>query len=136
MPSYEGLQWDFLRALASIIWSITWTDIIGIALVVTLVPLLWHVQRDPNNNFDISDLFLGDITRRADIYKVIISVMAALGVWVIVKLINAERYNEVVTLLPIVLGVFVAGRAAGTIWGRSAEPPPEVRRDCDEEAKK
>ena len=115
---------QLIQALLVIIYGITWTNVFLTVAFGFLVVLLWRLNNG-TSRFGVDDLFLNEVTRRADIYKLIIAVMAGLSVWLIIKLVSIEKIDAVVTLMPIILGIFVLGRTAGSIWGKGTVAPPD-----------
>lgn len=103
--------------------ALSFANLFVIAGFALLAVYLWRMHVSKTSKFDGEDLFLNDKTRRADLYKLVVAVMAGLAVWTIVTLVNRDKTAEVVTLLPIVLAIFVAGRAVQSRFG--APDPPE-----------
>jgi hypothetical protein len=114
---------EFLAALSAIIWGLSWTNVLILCAFAFFGWRLYKMQTG-TSRFDIDDLFLDHRTNRADLSKLVIAVFAALSIWAIVTLMNRDKVSEVVTLLPIVLGIFVVGRAAKD-WGNRGTPETE-----------
>jgi hypothetical protein len=116
---------DALAGLAAIIWGVKWLNVILFLSICYGAFLLWRIHTAEDNRFSIVDMFMD--ADKASLTKLILGVMAALSVWTIVMLVQLEKMSEVVTLLPIVLGIFVVGRTATQIWGKTppGDPPKE-----------
>lgn len=114
---------DFLAALGAVIWGVRWLNVALFASVLLGIVLLYRANKRSDNSFDVLDLITNDQTHRADFAKISIIVFAALSVWVVVTLVQQGHAPEVVTLLPIVLGIFVGARVLNSIFGK---PTPDT----------
>jgi hypothetical protein len=110
---------EFLSALAAVIWGVSWLNVFLICAIAYGIFLLWRLHTG-TNNFDLADIIMAN--GKADNRKLFVLVFAALSVWTIVTLVQHDKSTEVVTLLPIVLGIFVGSKVATDIWGKT---PPE-----------
>lgn len=117
---------DFLTVLGATIWGIRWLNAALLAGVLFGIVLLYRANKRDDNKFDVIDLVTNDQTRRADFAKISIIVFAALSVWVVVTLVQQNHPDQVVTLLPIVLGIFVGARVLNNIFGKLPQDSTET----------
>jgi hypothetical protein len=104
------------------VWNeVPWVEV-GLAVAgLWLMTQLYRMHRDEENRFLLSDMVMSP-KGRADLYKLIVIVMAGLSVFTVLKLLEAEKPVE--TLLLGVLGIFVGGRAFTAAFGKEDAPPP------------
>jgi sulfite exporter TauE/SafE len=110
--------WEVLSAIAALIYGFSWTNIAAMCGFVYLAFLLYRMHAG-SSKFSVDDLFL-DRRGRADLYKVVVIVMAALTVYTVLKLLDKDAPVE--TLLLGALGIFVGGRFL-TAYMAKADPP-------------
>lgn len=115
---------EFLRALSEVIHTVPWMEIMLILAGGWLVLGLYRLHRADDNQFQIDDLFL-DRRGKADLYKVIVVIMAGLAVYTILKLVDADKPVE--TLLLGTLGIFIGGRAFNAAF--SKDEAVEVKKE-------
>lgn len=70
--------------------------------------LLWRVQKNQDNEYDVTDILLDPNTRKASLDKHVLLLMALVSAWSIIVLLLRDKPIE--TLLLGVLGVFVVQR--------------------------
>lgn len=115
---------EFLRQLKEVWDIVPWREILLALGAGWLIVGLYGMHRRKSNSFEIDDLFL-DRRGKADLYKVILVVMAGLSVYAIMRLLDADKPIE--TILLGVLAIFVSGRAFNAAFGKDPVegPPPE-----------
>ncbi len=118
---YDGPAWEFLRAVMALMYGISWVNVALIIAFIVVIRIIWKLEKDPNNRFDVVDLFLDQRTNKASSSAIIVMVMAGMSVWAVVTLIQRDKPVE--TILLGVLGIFVAGKAVTSVWG---QPQPET----------
>lgn len=129
MPDVNEIQswepaWAILRAIAALIWGLSW---VNIALMIGAGYLIvqlwkWHHAPDDVTTFDLNDLFMEG--GKASQYKISINILLGLSIWAVVTLIDGNHPGEAVTLMIAVLGWFVGGRAVNAIFKPGDVPPP------------
>lgn len=110
---------EFMSVLAAFIWGIRWLNVVLFLMVMYCIWTIYRFHQEPNNCFTAMDFIATN--GRADTRKLYVNVFAALSVWSIVTLIQNNHTTEVVTLLPIMLGIFVGSKVVTDIFGK--EPP-------------
>lgn len=122
---------EFLRAVNEVMDLFPWR---GLALLAGGVWLAVGLSRmnSGKSKFSVDDLFL-DRRDRADLYKLVVIIMAALTVYVVLKLVESDKPVE--TLLLGALGIFIGGRAISAFAGRDAPKDEDVKVDKTEEGK-
>lgn len=92
-------------------WIMEHTHAYAVWLALILVffgVLIWRVQKDPEQPYDIVDILLDPVTRKASLDKHVLLLMTMLSAWVVVVLTLKDKPVE--TLLLGVLGIFVLQR--------------------------
>lgn len=123
---------EFLKALNEAMDVFPWR---GLALAGGLIWLaigLYRMHRG-SSKFAIDDLFL-DQRERADLYKLVVVVMAALTVYTVLKLLEGNKPVE--TLLLGALGIFIGGRAFTAAFAPRDPPPPPGEETSKQEVKR
>lgn len=106
---------EFIRQAKEVWDLVPWREILLTLCAGWLVLGLYRMHLRDSNSFEIDDLFL-DRNGKADLYKVIIVVMAGLSVYAIMRLLDADKPIE--TVLLGVLAIFVSGRAFNAAFGK------------------
>lgn len=109
---------EFLKALNAVMDIFPWR---GLALTMGfgwLGVALYRMHRG-KSTFSLEHLVL-DHRGRADLYKLVVVVMAALTVYTVLKLLELKQSVE--TLLLGALGIFVGGRFVTAAFGPKDEP--------------
>jgi len=105
----------FLTNLRAVFAAIPWMEIMLVLAGAWLVIGLYKLHLKRSNQFELDDLFL-DRNGKADLYKVIVLVMAGLSVYTVLKLLEHDKPVE--TLLLGVLAIFVGGRAFNAAFSK------------------
>lgn len=113
---------EFLRQARAVWDLVPWREILLALGAGWLVLGLYRMHTRKTNSFEIDDLFL-DRRGKADLYKVIIVVMAGLSVYAIMRLLDADKPIE--TVLLGVLAIFVSGRAFSAAFGKDPVTGPD-----------
>ena len=111
---------EFLTAFNEVMALFPWR---GLALVLGGLWLVIGLYRmhSGSSKFSVDDLFL-DRHERADLYKLVVVVMAGLTVYVVLKLVDGDKPVE--TLLLGALGIFIGGRALSAFCLLYTSPSP------------
>jgi hypothetical protein len=109
---------DHFNTVLAVFERIPWMklSLVAAGLFFAFMTYRYHKQQ---NRFNVWDMISWE--GRADLYKVIVLVMAALTVWTVVWLVLKDKPVE--TLLLGALGIFVGGRA---IYSITDKGPPRV----------
>lgn len=110
----------FIAALA-LFERIPWMMLFLVAGGFFVAFMTYRYHRGADNKFNVWDMICWQ--GKADLYKSIVLVMAALTVWTIVYLVMHDKPVE--TLLLGALGIFVAGRLGYALSDKGQQPPPE-----------
>jgi hypothetical protein len=95
--------------------DVPWSELGLTVAGVWLMTQLYRMHVDKESRFLLSDMVV-DKRGRADLYKLVVIVMAALSVFTILRLL--EREQAVETILLGTLGIFVGGRAFNAAFAK------------------
>ena len=109
-----------ISTLSYFVSAFSWSNIFLTVALIFAVYLLYRLNRT-DARFDITDLFIDQTTGKASGSQLIVLSMAVLSGWVVVTLTSRDKPVE--TILLGVLGIFVAGKALTSIWGKT---PPDT----------
>ncbi len=109
-----------ISTLSYLVSAFSWSNIFLTVAFIFAIYLLYRLNRT-DARFDITDLFIDQSTGKASGSQLIVLAMAVLSGWVVVTLTSRDKPVE--TILLGVLGIFVAGKALTSIWGK---PPPDT----------
>ena len=78
-----------------------------------IILALWVAQKS-HHPFDLRDVLMDPGTGKASLNALILSIMAALAIWVVIDR-ESDGRDDVTTLLLGVLGIFVTGRVGAQL---------------------
>jgi hypothetical protein len=95
--------------------AVPWTELALTVAGLWLVTQLYRMHMDKENRFVLGDMIV-DKRGRADLYKLILIVMAGLSIYTVLKLLEGDKPVE--TLLLGVLAIFVGGRSFNAAFAK------------------
>lgn len=110
----------FISTLSYFVSAFSWGNIFLTLAFVFAIYLLYRLNKQ-DARFDVADLLIDQQTQKASGSQIIVLSMAVLSGWVVVTLTQHDKPVE--TILLGVLGIFVAGKALTSIWGKT---PPDT----------
>lgn len=96
---------------------VNWSIVTGVCGGAFMIHMFYQLAVDPSNTVDPLDMILDPVTRRVSLWRMMIVIMFALGVWIIVQWVISGKVpdgaGQITALYGTMLGSIVAKVASG-----------------------